>query len=110
VPTFYIEPFGGVSVESLLTGTPVIASDFGAFPENIRNGIDGYRYRTVGEAVEAIKLCRKLDRITISRDAIKRFGTNNVKYMYQAYFEQMNTLSEAGWYSDWSGLKYNRYL
>jgi glycosyltransferase involved in cell wall biosynthesis len=110
VPTFYIEPFGGVSVESLLTGTPVIASDFGAFPENIRNGIDGYRYRTVGEAVEAIKLCRKLDRITISRDAIKRFGTNNVKYMYQAYFEQMNTLSEAGWYSDWSGLKYDRYL
>lgn len=31
VPTTYIEPFGGVSVESMFCGTPVVASDFGAF-------------------------------------------------------------------------------
>lgn len=110
VPTFYIEPFGGVSIESLLCGTPVIASDFGAFPENIRDGADGFKYRTVGEAVDGIKHLYLLNSEEIRKRAQTNFGTDRVRMMYQAYFEQLYELwDNNGWYSDWSGLNYARY-
>jgi glycosyltransferase involved in cell wall biosynthesis len=47
VPTTYMEPFGGVAVEAMLCGTPVIASDAGAFTEIVKNGVSGYRFRTL---------------------------------------------------------------
>lgn len=54
VPTTYLEPFGGVVVESLLSGTPAIVTDFGAFPELIQHGVNGYRFRTLGEGMWAL--------------------------------------------------------
>ena len=51
----YIEPFGGVSVECLLSGTPMITSDFGAFCEIIENGKHGYRCYTIDDFCEAIE-------------------------------------------------------
>ena len=111
MPTTYLEPFGGVSIEALLCGTPVIASDFGAFPENIKHGIHGYRFRTMGEAVWAAKNVGKLNNKKIHDYAVKNFSVDRVRYLYQAYFEQLQTLWEDGFYSEWSkGVsKYKRY-
>lgn len=108
----YLEPFGGTSIEPLFCGTPVIATDGGAFTENILSGSVGYRVRTVGEAVWAAKNLDKLDSARALRKyAIDNFSLDRVKYQYQAYFEQLSTLWEEGWYSDWhNGLsKYKRY-
>ena len=111
VPTTYMEPFGGVSVEALLCGTPVIATDFGAFPENVQHGIHGYRFRTIGEAVWAAKNLDKLNNKKIHEYAVDNFSVDRVRYLYQAYFEQLLTLWEDGFYSKWhDGVsKYNRY-
>ncbi len=111
MPTTYIEPFGGVSIESLLCGTPVIATDFGAFPENIEHGVHGYRFRTIGEAVWAAKNVGNLDTKLIRDYAINNFGVERVKYLYQAYFEQLLTLWGTGFYTteDQGVSEYKRY-
>jgi glycosyltransferase involved in cell wall biosynthesis len=108
----YLEPFGGTSIEPLFCGTPVITTDWGAFPENIPNGVVGYRTRTLGEAVWAAQNVDKLDPKTIRQYALDNFSMDRVKYLYQAYFEQLYTLwDENGWYSDWHrGMStYQRY-
>jgi glycosyltransferase involved in cell wall biosynthesis len=113
VMTYYLEPFGGVSIEPMFCGTPVITTDWGAFPENIIHGSVGYRARTLGEAVWAAQNLDKLKSPAKIRDyAVKNFSLDRVKYQYQAYFEQLYTLwDDNGWYSDWhTGVsKYQRY-
>lgn len=98
MPTTYLEPFGGVSIEALLAGTPVIATDFGAFPENIPDGKVGYRFRTFDEAVWAAKNAPKLNSKEIRKYAVKNFSVNRVKNLYQAYFEQLSKLDESNFF------------
>lgn len=112
VPTQYIEPFGGVAVESMLCGTPIITSDYGAFTEYNIHGVTGFRCRTLGEYMEAMGLVNTLDYKAIREYAQANYSVERVKYMYQSYFDQLSTLWDDGWYSDRSfGLKrYGRSL
>lgn len=110
--TTYLEPFGGTSIEPMFCGTPVITTDWGAFPENIVHGEVGYRTRTLGEAVWAANNLDKLASPKVIRKyAVDNFGMARVGELYQAYFEQLSTLWDEGWYSDWDkGVsQYNRY-
>ena len=100
VPTTYIEPFGGIHVESWLCGTPVITSDWGVFTETVRDGETGYRVRALGEAVAATKQLGFLWGALHLRDyAKRRFSLDVVRHRYQDYFDQLMTLWEEGWYS-----------
>ena len=98
VPTQYIEPFGGVAVESMLCGTPVIASDFGAFTETVRAGIDGFRCRTMREYVTAAVAVDGLDRDDIRGCAIARFSSEVAGRLYEFHFDRLMTLWGAGFY------------
>lgn len=110
MPTTYLEPFGGVSIEALMSGTPVIATDFGVFTETIPHEVVGYRFRTIGEATQfaSDEYLNKLNRGSIREYAINNFSLDRVRYLYQDYFDQLSTLWEKGFYTT-KGTSHDRY-
>lgn len=110
VATQYIEPFAGVHIEAMMSGTPVITTDWGVFTETVQNGFNGFRTRSMYEIQEAMKNVEKLDPYKIRKWAIDNYGLDRVAQLYQAYFEQLYQLWEnGGWYSDEPLKDYNRY-
>ncbi len=109
--TNYLEPFGGTSIEPMFCGTPVLTTDWGAFPENNVHGLTGYRFRTLGEAAWGLNHMSDLDPYAIRDYAVNNFGLDRCGLQYQAYFEQLYTLWQEGWYSKWDkGVsEYSRY-
>jgi glycosyltransferase involved in cell wall biosynthesis len=103
VPTEYLEPFGGVGAESQLCGTPVLSTDWGAFPETVIQGVTGFRCRMLQEFVDGVEACKKLDRQVIRQHAIDRFSTDVCAKKYADWFERLETLKGDGWYTRRAG-------
>lgn len=62
--TYYVEPFGNMVIEANLCGTPVITTDWGAFPEIVRQDVTGYRardFRTLLDAMERVNQINPID-------------------------------------------------
>ncbi len=82
----------------MLSGTPVITTDFGAFVETVRDGIDGFRCHTFGEFEAAAKNVSNLKPSEIRKGA-EKFLTSNIRYDYEKYFQRLQLLDGQGWYS-----------
>jgi glycosyltransferase involved in cell wall biosynthesis len=83
------EPFGLVAIESLASGTPVIALRRGALPEIIEDGVDGFLVDDLEGAERAVALAASLDRRRIRSRAIRRFSAARMVDDYLAVYRRV---------------------
>lgn len=116
LPSMFAEPFGGAQVESMMSGTPVISSDWGCFNEVNIHGHTGYRCRTFSEFVWAAENIKNIKSINCRNWAVNNYSCERVSLMYEHYFEMvMDTITGKGWYEthpertnlDWLKRDYN---
>jgi len=99
MPTIFMEPFGGVAVETQLCGTPVISTDYASFSETVEHGKTGWRCHTLEQFVWAIKNIDKLEGGTayIRERAATRYSLERVGKMFDEYFTMLTGLWDEGW-------------
>lgn len=80
------EPFGLVAIESMATGTPVIARRAGGCTETVIHGDTGYLVDDVDEAAFAVSRLERLDRTRIGSYARGRFSADRMVSLYERLY------------------------
>jgi glycosyltransferase involved in cell wall biosynthesis len=83
------EPFGLVPVEAMMCGTPVVATDLGAVPDIVRQGVTGF-YAPGADALPAL-LPRsfQLDRRVVREEAVRRFSPSRMAQQHLDLYEHV---------------------
>ena len=87
-PITWQEPFGLVMIESMVTGTPVIAMSLGSAPEVIANGVSGFLCHTVDECIDAIAKAALLDRRTCRDHVLINFTAKRMQMVMKPYIKR----------------------
>jgi len=99
MPTEFIEPFGGSGVEGLLCGTPLIATDYGAFTETVKHGVNGFRCKTLADWLDALVQVPDLNRRLIAKEARATYSLRACGKLYDDAFTKIHQLYNRGWYT-----------
>ena len=98
MPTYYIEPFGSVALEAQLCGTPIITTDWGAFPETVLHGVTGYRCRVFEEFCWAVNHIHDIKPENCREFIVKNYSLDRIGKMYEEYFQRISHLHHEGFY------------
>jgi glycosyltransferase involved in cell wall biosynthesis len=85
----FAEPFGLSVVESLATGTPVIAFGLGSMPEIVTAGVTGFLVDDVPGALAAVGRVGTLSRAACRRDVEQRFTAERMVAAYADLFARV---------------------
>jgi glycosyltransferase involved in cell wall biosynthesis len=88
-PINWQEPFGLVMIESMATGTPVIAINLGSVPEVIVHGKTGFICQNYEEMVNMIPAALELNRQTCREHVETKFSVSPMVNHYEAVYEQI---------------------
>lgn len=96
----FLEPFCGVQIEAMLSGTPVISSDRGAFAEYNIHGKTGYRCKTFEQFIWAADNISSIDPDNC-RTWAEKFSLQNTAPRYTDYFKSVaDVFGGKGWYEE----------
>jgi glycosyltransferase involved in cell wall biosynthesis len=88
-PITWREPFGLVMVESMVTGTPVIAMALGSTPEVIAHGKTGFLCHSIDECIVAIDKAAELNRAACREHVLNNFSVQRMTEGYEAVYQQI---------------------
>lgn len=97
-PSLSVESFGKPVVEALFCGTPVITTDWGSFPEIVKQDEVGYRCKTMSDFIWAAKNIDKISPVACREYAVANYSIERVSKMYSEYFDKVQDLYKGGWY------------
>jgi glycosyltransferase involved in cell wall biosynthesis len=93
-PTEYLECFAGTHIEAMLSGTPILTTNFGVFPGTVINGVNGYRCDTSDDFAYYAKEVTKLNPDKI-RESAQKYLMENVQWQFQKWFEDLYAVWES---------------
>lgn len=88
-PICWNEPFGLVAVEAQASGTPLIATRFGALPEIIVEGETGFVVDSIDEAVAAVRRIESISPEACRANAERRFTAEVMAKGYEAVYQKV---------------------
>jgi len=101
-PTQYVEPYGCISPEAQLCGTPVIAPDSGGFTETVIHMKTGLLCHTLADYCLGIQLALdgQFDRSYIREKAVERFDMTIIAHKWDQAFKSILDMTNGagGWY------------
>lgn len=83
------EPFGLTLIESMATGTPVIAIKRGSIPEVVEDGVTGFIVENELEAIKKVSEIDKIDRRACRKRVEQNFTTDIMAENYLKAFEKV---------------------
>ncbi|MEW5706530.1 MAG: CBS domain-containing protein [Actinomycetota bacterium] len=88
-PIQWEEPFGLVMIESMATGTPVLALRRGAAAEVVVDGVNGFLGDTVEDLIEAVKRIPEIKPEDCRNYVAEKFSVENMVEGYEEAYKQV---------------------
>lgn len=88
-PIRWGEPFGMVLIESMASGTPVLAFREGSVPEIVIDGVTGFIVDSAGAMVQAVERIEHIDRRECRRHVEKCFSMQRMAESYADLYAEL---------------------